>query len=88
MNAACCKNRGWGRRLSELIRWLVPSAILVLLPKCPLCLAAYLAAGTGFGISFTTAAGIRYLLMVLCTASLAYLAVMRLRRGNDFGRIS
>jgi threonine/homoserine/homoserine lactone efflux protein len=88
MSAACCKNKGWGRQLSELIRWIVPSAILVLLPKCPLCLAAYLAAGTGFGISFTTAASIRYLLMVLCTASLAYLAVRHLRQRHYLRRIS
>jgi len=72
------------RRMLELFRLLIPGAILVLLPKCPACFAAYIAIGTGIGISISTAAYIKMLLIVLCVASLSFLAlkhVVRLR-GN------
>jgi hypothetical protein len=50
------------------------------MPKCPACLAAYLALATGLGISLPTAAWIRELLIVLCAVSLCYLALKRARR--------
>ena len=55
--------------------WLVPSAILVLLPKCPACLAAYILMGTGVGVSLSATRTLQLLLMILCIASLAYLTV-------------
>src|ERR1700719_1146982 len=67
------------RRGGEIAGWIVPSATLALLPKCPACVAAYLALATGIGISLPTAKYLRATLVVLCTASLVFIAARRLR---------
>jgi hypothetical protein len=80
-------NPGNGKRPTGLLRrawrsieWLCPAAFLVLMPKCPLCVAAYVAVFTGVGVSVSTARWIQILMLVFCSTSLAYLAVRHWRR--------
>ena len=83
---ACCDAASerntpkWIRRLRDISAWLLPSAGLVLMPKCPACLAAYVALGTGLGVSFSTATYLRWVVLFLCVASLLFLIVQRLDR--------
>lgn len=68
------------RRVWRGIQWLFPATILVLMPKCPLCVVAYVALFTGVGIGVSTARSIQIGMVVLCFASLAYLALRCWRR--------
>ncbi|MDB5322272.1 MAG: hypothetical protein JWN40_3903 [Phycisphaerales bacterium] len=72
---------GLPRRAWRGIQWLLPATVLVLMPKCPLCVAAYVALFTGVGISVSTARCIQFLMLAFCLTSLAYLAVRRWRNG-------
>jgi hypothetical protein len=63
------------RRCFGIGQWVAPSLVLALLPKCPACFAAYVAIGTGLGISLPIATLLRTLLLFACLAALAYLAV-------------
>lgn len=63
------------RRWFRLAEWTLPTAVLVLLPKCPLCIVAYVAVVTGAGISAATATILKEALLIVCVSSLAYLAL-------------
>ena len=58
---------------------ITPGVMLALIPKCPLCIAAYIAIGTGIGISVSTAAYLRFGLLVICVGALLVLIVRSLR---------
>jgi hypothetical protein len=70
----------FARRWLAIAKWLVPGAILALLPKCPACLAAYIALGTGVSLSLSTTAYVKALIVSLCLTVLASVAVRRLPR--------
>lgn len=67
------------RRCVDIAGWIVPGVILGLLPKCPACLAAYVGAGMGLGVSVATATYLRTSLLFLCVTSVLYLLVRHLR---------
>jgi hypothetical protein len=80
MSAHCCQRPAsrW-RRGGEIAGWILPTATLALIPKCPACVIGYVALATGIGISFPTAAYLRLMLLALCVVSLVLAAALRLR---------
>ncbi|RYD32072.1 MAG: hypothetical protein EOP85_22120 [Verrucomicrobiaceae bacterium] len=70
----CCDHVKIQRqRAAGFAGWIVPSLMLVLMPKCPACFAAYVALGSGIGISLSVAAAVRTALIVLCVVALVFL---------------
>jgi hypothetical protein len=70
----CCEGvpaRAPARRGIDIAGTVVPTAILVLLPKCPACIVAYLAMATGVGVAVSTASHLRTLVLALCVACMA-----------------
>lgn len=82
MSTRCCASntRLLGRRCAALAGWAVPGTTLMLMPKCPLCLAAYVAAGTGLAVSASAASWLRTGTVVLCVAWLLYAGVQFYRQ--------
>jgi len=76
MSRACCNV---ARRSGEIAGWIVPGAALALLPKCPMCVAGYIALLTGIGVSMSTAAYPRWVLLIASIATLSILAARRAR---------
>jgi hypothetical protein len=65
------------RNVREIFAWVLPSAMLVLVPKCPACLAAHVTLWTGVGLSLSTATYLRWALLLVCIASLIFLIAKR-----------
>jgi len=49
------KPEGFFKRVVRFIKPVLPAFLLALVPKCPFCLAAYVALGTGIGLSVASA---------------------------------
>jgi hypothetical protein len=68
------------RRGGRIAGWIIPSAALILMPKCPICMAMYVALFTGASISVASASHIRTAIGFFCSAVLFGLTVKGLRR--------
>ena len=77
--SAHCTCAGSRSRLSHFAGWALPAAGLALIPKCPMCLAAYLAIATGVALPLPAAAWLRILLLALCAGALLFLAARWIR---------
>ena len=84
MTAQCCTGGGPSRRLARRLSGaaasILPGAVLLFLPKCPLCLAAWLTVVTGIGISAAAAACVRGLIVVFSVAAVVLAAAQIVRR--------
>jgi hypothetical protein len=74
------KSATWPRRIAGLIQWAIPVTALALMPKCPMCVAAYVVLFTGIGLSLPVAAAMRWALIAVSIAALAYLLFRAARR--------
>lgn len=68
------------RRVAALMQWALPITTLALIPKCPGCVAAYVLLFSGIGLSLPGAAAVRWTLIALSVATLAYLLLRTARR--------
>ena len=77
----CCgpSGRTFAGRCRGVAGWVVPASVLALMPKCPMCVAAYVAAGTGLGMSVSAASYLRTSALALSVTELVYLAAKTLR---------
>jgi hypothetical protein len=86
----CCENcrlRTFPRRCIDVLGWIIPGAIMATLPKCPMCLAAYIAIWTGVGISLSAATHLRVALLVLSVGLALFMAAKNSSRLiRKFGR--
>ena len=84
MTGQCCTGEGrshhLARRRAGPAASILSGAVLVLLPKCPLCLAAWLTVATGIGVSAATAGRVRELMVVLWLAAVVLVAAQTIRR--------
>jgi hypothetical protein len=68
------------RGFLDIAGWGVAGWILAIMPKCPVCLAAYVLVWTGVWVPLTTTTYLRLSLLVLCAASLLFLSTKFLFR--------
>jgi len=86
----CCENsrlRTFPRRCADVLGWIIPGVIMAMLPKCPMCLAAYIAIWTGVGISLSAATHLCAAVLVLSVGLALFMAAKNTSRLiRKFGR--
>src|SRR6476619_2531518 len=70
---------GLRQRALAAMGFSLPTLVLALLPKCPACLAAYVALGTGISLSVAAASLLRTSLIGVCVAILVLFLASTLR---------
>ena len=82
--SCCCQNQTTTRlrvhRLASGVGWVVATVMLAAVPKCPVCLAAYVALWTGIGLSLSTASYLRAAMLLAAGGALLFLAIREGRR--------
>ena len=76
-------SRRLGRPTTEAASCFLSGILWALLPKCPACLAAWIAVGTGIGLSTLAASRIRMVLLGLCLVPFACLTVRSISRWRE-----
>ena len=76
------------RAMLRKARWIVPGAILLFTPKCPVCFASYFALVTGVGLSLTAANSLRWYLVVFCGGMLMFVAFRSIIRMANRGTMT
>lgn len=85
----CCEAQPAGGRGSAARPWrsagscVGSGAMLVLLPKCPMCIAAYLGVWMGAGIAAPVAGHLRFAMAVIFVGSLGFALVRHLRAKTE-----
>lgn len=89
MPTGCCRKqdsnaadggRSWAHAAYRAVSWIVPAVVLAAMPKCPLCLAAYVALFTGLGISLAAAKFAWWSVAICGVTLLMFLAAPAMRR--------
>ena len=79
----CCARR---HRVTGGAGIFLSVATLVLMPKCPLCVAAYLALFTGITISVSEASFLRTVVLIVCSTVLLTLALSAISKAIHITR--
>lgn len=64
----------------RFMAWVLPSVVLAVMPKCPLCFIAAISLITGVGVSINTGRLLRSSGIVVCVALLAFVTICEVRR--------
>src|SRR4051812_38290763 len=71
MNAKCgCSRKAKRAAFQNGAGWIVPGVFLLVLPKCPLCLAAAVSVIFGFGLSASAAHVVHGSTIILCVLAI------------------
>ncbi|MEK7952298.1 hypothetical protein [Luteolibacter soli] len=81
---SCCQRL----KSRSLAGWLLPGGLLVLMPKCPFCLAGYVTIFTGAGLSLAVARGLQATVIACFIISLLVFSRALLARKDGHTRSS
>lgn len=79
MSAPCrCSREKAARAVKNGAGWIIPGVVLALMPKCPLCLAAWISLLLGIGVTTSTATALHGGVILLCVALVTFFLVRQL----------
>ena len=71
---------GWTRHAWSGLQWALPVATVVLIPKCPACVAAIVLLFTGVSLSIPAAGALRWILIGVSLVALVWCLLRRVHR--------